>query len=201
MKAGLLFKICASAAVLGFGIYLAGAAYMKYTQSSRLKQEATAVEQFHAKENLYLKLLESWTEIVPAKCGQPASTPGFVTSESITREHDGGLSLATNEGNYSKLSIEQLATRLDAKPEAVRSVVDTLGLLEAPEIVQSGAEIKVISQENDTHGYLHIDQSCPGAATYASWSKQAGNFTVDNPGHYMGLKSLGSGWYYYMEQR
>jgi hypothetical protein len=201
MKAGRFFKICVVLAALVLCVYLAGMAYTKYAQSSRLKRASVAVEQFHAKENLYLKLLESWTEIAPAKCGRPAPMPGIVTSESITREHDGGLSLATNEGSYPKLSIEQLATRLDAKSEAVRSVVETLGLLESPEILQSGAEVEVISQENDTHGYLHIDQSCPGASTYASWSEQPGNFTADNPGHYIGLKNLGNGWYYYMEQR
>lgn len=201
MKAGQLFKILAVSAALALCGYLAGVAYTKYAHSSRLKKASIAVEQFHAKENVYVKLLAAWTEIEPTKCGRPAGTPGFVTFESITREHDGGLSLATSEGSYTKLSIEQLATKLHTKPEAVRSVVDALRLLESPEILQSGAEVKVISQENDTHGYLHIDQSCPDAATYASWSEQAGNFTADNPGHYIGLRNLGSGWYYYMEQR
>jgi hypothetical protein len=201
MKAGKFFKICVVIAAFVFCVHLASVAYTKYTQSSRLKEASIAVGRFQAKGDMYRKLLESWTEIVPTKCGQPASTPGFVTSESITRERDGGFSAATNGGSYSKLSIEQLAARLNAKPEVARSVADNLRLLESPEIIQSGAEVKVISQENDTHGYLHIDQSCPDAATYSSWSEQPGNFTPDNPGHYIGLKSLGSGWYYYMEQR
>ncbi len=201
MKAGQFFKICAVVAAVAFCVYLASVAYTKYAQSSLLKQASIAVGWFHAKEDLYQKLLNSWTEIVPAKCGRPTSAPGVVTSKSITIEHDGGLSLATNDGRYSKLSIEELATRLDANPEAVRSVVHTLRLLESPEIIQSGAEVKVISPENDTHGYLHVDQSCPNAATYAFWSEQSGNFTADNPGHYIGLKNLGSGWYYYVEQR
>jgi hypothetical protein len=201
MRAWSVFKACGAVAVLGLCIYLAAVAYTKFAQSSRLREVAVAAGQFQAKEDLYRKLLESWTGIVPVKCGQPASIPGFVASKSITREHDGGFSLATNGEVYSKLSMEQLATKLDANPEAVRSVVDTLRLLESPEILQSGAEVKVISQENDTHGYLHIDQSCPDAATYASWSEHTGNFTADNPGHYIGLKNLGNGWYYYMEQR
>lgn len=201
MRAWGVFRICGAVVVFGLCIYLAAAAYTKYAQSSRLKQVAFASEQFQTKEELYRKLLESWAEIVPAKCGQPTSNPGFVASESITREHDGEFSLATNGGTYSKLSIEQLAARLNATPEAVRSVVDTLRLLESPEIIQSGAEVKVISRDNDTHGYLHIDESCPDAAAFVSWSEQKGNFTADNPGHYIGLKNLGSGWYYYMEQR
>ncbi|HEX6771668.1 MAG TPA: hypothetical protein VF126_06565 [Acidobacteriaceae bacterium] len=188
-------------AVLAVSIYLAGVAYMHYAQSSHLKQAAIAVEQFHPKETLYSKLLDGWTEIVPAKCGKPTATPGGVTFESITREHDGRFSLATNDASYSKVSIDELARRLDAKPKVVRSALDTLSLVGSPEIIQSGAEVKIISAENDTHGYLHIDQSCSDAAIYASWSERPGNFTADNPGPYSGLKALGNGWYYYVEQR
>jgi hypothetical protein len=201
MRAKQSFKISAVVAAVVLCVCFAIVAYTRYTQALRLKQTSIAVGNFYAKGHLYQKLLESWTEIEPAKCGQPASTPGAVSFESITREHEGGISLATNEASYSKLSIGNLATKLNAKPEAVRSVVDTLRRLESPEIIQSSAEVKVISPENDTRGYLHIDQSCPNAATYAFWSRQPDNFNADNPGHYIGLKSLRNGWYYYAEQR
>lgn len=194
-------KVCAAVVVAGFCTYLVGVMYTKYTQSSRLERESVAVEQFHAKENLYSKLLNSWTEIVPAKCGNASATPGVVASESLSREHDGKFSVTTNDASYSDVSIDELAKQLDAKPEIVRSALDELDLVGSPEIIQSGAEVKVISPENNTHGYLHVDQSCAEAATIAFWSEQRGNFTADNPGHYIGLKSLGGGWYYYVEQR
>jgi len=193
--------MCAVVAALGLFAYLTAVAYTKYAQSSRLKQEAAAVEQFHERESLYSKLLTSWTELVPGKCGKSTATPGTVGFVSITRDHEGGFSLATNDASSAKVSTDELARRLDAKPEVVRSTLDTLRLVESPEMIQSGAEVKIISPENDTHGYLHIDQSCPDAATIAFWSEQPGNFTADHPGRYTGLKSLGSGWYYYMEQR
>jgi len=201
MKAGQLFKI--SSAVVAFGLcsYLAVVAYFKYAEARQLKEESSAVEQFHAKENLYRKLLDSWIELVPGKCGKSTATPGTVAFVSITRDHDGGFSLATNDAGSAKVSIDELARRLDAKPEVVSSTLDTLNLVGSPEIIQSGAEMKIISSENDTHGYLHIDQSCPDAATIAFWSEPPGNFTADHPGQYTGLKSLGSGWYYFAEQR
>jgi hypothetical protein len=201
MKAGQLLRVSAAVVALGICVYLASVAYMKYAESSRRKQESIAVEGFDAKENLYSKLLDSWTEIVPVRCGKPTATPGIVTFESITIGHDGGFSLATNNASFTNVSIDELARRLDAKPEVVRSTLDTLRLVESPEIIQSGAEVKIISPENDTHGFLHIDQACSDAATIAFWSEQSGNFTADNPGPYIGLKSLGSGWYYYVEQR
>ncbi len=97
--------------------------------------------------------------------------------------------------------MRELTSRLEARPEVVRSELETLTLVGSPEIIQSGGAVHILSAENDTRGYLHIDVSCAGAVNYAFWSKQPGNFTVENPGHYVGLKSLGSGWYYYIEQR
>lgn len=201
MRSGLFFKIFAVVVVLGISVYLACVVYAKFTQSSRLKQAATAAEQFHAKEGLYGQLLANWAEIMPAKCGRSGSTPGIVFLESITRESDGGISIATNDASVSHVSSDEAARRLNAKPEAVNTVLSSLNLVGSVEIIQSGAEVKIISPENDTHGYLHIDESCPDAGTYAFWSQQPGNFKADNPGHYIGLKSLGSSWYYYMEQR
>jgi hypothetical protein len=201
MKVGKFFKVSAAVIALGFCVFLASVVYMKCSQSSTLREQSIAVEQFRAKENLYRELIDGWTEIAPAKCGNPTPTGGIVTFESIRREHDGGFSLATNSTSYSKVSIDELARRLDTKPEVVRSVIDTLGLVGSSEIIQSGAEVKIISPGNDTHGYLHIDQSCLDAATIAFWSEQPGNFTADHPGRYIGLEALGAGWYYYIEQR
>ena len=72
MRSGLFFKISVVVVVLGISAYLACVVYAKFTQSSRLKQAATAAEQFHAKEGLYGQLLASWAEIMPAKCGPTA---------------------------------------------------------------------------------------------------------------------------------
>jgi hypothetical protein len=97
--------------------------------------------------------------------------------------------------------MKELTSRLEARPEVVRSELETLNLVGSPEIIQSGGTVQVISAANDTRGYLHIDASCAGAVNYAFWSQQPGNFTVENRGQYVGLKSLGKGWFYYIEQR
>jgi hypothetical protein len=110
-------------------------------------------------------------------------------------------SLSSNNAEFSNLSIDQVASKLNARPETVRSVVDDLGRLGAPQIIQSGDELRIVSPVNDTHGYLHIDQSCSDAANIASWSQQPDSFKPNNPGVFIGLKSLGDGWYYYVEQR
>jgi hypothetical protein len=177
------------------------AGYRVLLWPGRLKQESVqGAKHFSAQEDLYNKLLDGWTTIEPKKCGKPTAKLGFF--ESITREHDGSLTLARSDASYSKLSMDELAKLLDAKPEVVRFAVDALSAAESPEIIQSGPAVKIISRESDTRGYLHVDQSCSyAAATYAFWSEQPGNFTAEHPGQYVGLKSLGGGWYYYIEQR
>jgi hypothetical protein len=194
-------KACAVVAAFGLCAYLAVVAYTKYAQSSRLKQEAAAVEKFHERESQYNKLLTSWEKLMPVKCGKSTGILGTVAFMSITRSNDGELSLETNDASYSRVSIDDLARLLGVESESVRSTLDALGLVESQEIIQSGPEAMIPFTGNDTHGYLHIDPSCSEAATISFWSKQQDNFTPNHPGPYVGLKGLGDGWYYYMEQR
>lgn len=199
MRQARALKLCI-AIIVTVGAVVAG--YRAFLWPERLEHEASLGEKsFHDHQDLYRKLLDGWTTIQPEKCGAPTSTPGFVSFESITRERDGAFSLATTHASYRNVSMNELAQRLNAQPETVRSLLNLLSLVGSPEIVQSGADLKIVSQKNDTRGYLHIDQTCSNAATIAFWSGQPGNFTADHPGQYLGLKALGGGWYYYAEQR
>jgi hypothetical protein len=192
-----IFGICASVVILCLGIV----GYLKFLWPERLEHEAIAGERrFHAHPDSYRKLIDSWNSIEPQKCGKPTS-PGFVSVKSVNKSRDGSFGFGEDNSIDSGLSLSELAGHFDGKQEAVLSLVEGLDLSKSQAIIQTGAEVKIVMAENDTRGYLHIDPSCPGAATIAFWSKQSGNFTVVNPGSYVGLKSLGDGWYYYIEQR
>jgi hypothetical protein len=201
MRITLFLKIFAGAVVLALMAYLAVVAYTKYMQSWQLRRLAVAVQSFHSNEGLYDQLLAHSADIMPAKCGVPAEASGSVSIKSISRENDVMIETASTAVTYSHVPNDEAARLLDVQPEVVRRVVSSLKLAGAAKIVLSGGEIMILSLENDTHGYLHIDQSCPNAANYAYWSQQPDNFKPENPGRFIGLKSLGRGWYYYVEQR
>lgn len=170
--------------------------YTKYSQSWQNDQEQTAITDFSNKSELYNDSLHRWMRLFPAKCGVPDPTPGFVTFQSITVVSHGVYSLDINGQSSTNLDVNELARRLGASPRDVGSLVELLSAVSSNEVIQSGAEFKIISPRNDTHGILHIDSTCPDAATYSSLSR-----STNDRGRYVRLRSLGNGWYYYAEQR
>jgi hypothetical protein len=177
-------------------VCLALVIFVGQNKSWQSKYEQQATEDFYMNQNAYEGLLASWIKVYPNRCGGPAPAPGLVTDQSISTFGDGAYSLDVNGQTASKLSPAEMATRLGVPALEVSSVTESLAALKSPEIIQSGAAVKIISARNDTHGVLHVDPSCSDAASYESWSTMSGS-----AGPYQRLKALGGGWYYYVEER
>ena len=192
--------VVASIAAIGSSVWFAAREYDQYTRAWQLKQKAVDIQRFRARESVYQTLLANWNSIVSAPCGGPDPSPGFVAFYSLTREPGEKLTVETNSGSRQNASIEQAGEMLRARPESVRAVVEALGSIDSPEVIQSGAELRIISAAYHTHGYLHVDPSCQIAKTIEFWSHRSDNFTPGQ-GNYVGLESLGGGWYYFVEQR
>ncbi len=157
------------------------------------RQEKQATEDFSKSQPVYGKLLDRWTTLYPNRCGGPPPGPGLVADQSISLS-GGAYSLDINGQSSSKLALTEVATRLGVPPAEVSSTTELLRAVKSDEIIQSGAAVKVISPQNDTHGVLHVDPSCSEAQSYESWSSTG-------TGPYRRLKALGGGWYYYVEER
>jgi hypothetical protein len=123
----------------------------------------------------------------------------LVAVESITANDHGTYSLEANGQYVANLDVSGIADRLKVSPRYVSSITAALASLESNEIIQSGGVLKIADPKSDTHGVLHVDSTCSEAQLLDGWSKR--DWSASNPGPYTRLRSLGGGWYYYVEQR
>lgn len=168
----------------------------RHNESWQRQEEQIAVREFSSDGKVYEDILRRWTRLFPDKCGGPAPSPGQVTVESITTLPGGRFSLGVNLDLSPDLTADDVAKRLGADPQDVRSLGELLRTVNSRDVLQSGEAVKLISLRNDTHGILHVDSTCKGAAQYGNLT-----YSVDNPGSYLRLRDLGGGWHYFVEQR
>jgi hypothetical protein len=188
-------KIIVLVAVLGC-LCVALAVFMRQNGRWQTKQEQRATEDFYKNQTAYGELLDRWTTLYPNRCGGPAPAPGLVADQSIIATSGDTYSLDVNGQTSSKLALTDVAARLGVPPLEVSSVTELLRMVKSDEIIQSGAAVKIISPQNDTHGVLHVAPTCSEAVSYESWSNAS-----NGAGPYRRLKALGGGWYYYVEER
>ena len=163
----------------------------------QVEQEKVAFASFAEQRNSYETLLSRWQKLFPEKCGKPAAVQGFATTEGITSSPGSRFSLDVDGKYHPDLSLVGLSKQLGAPIEDVLALVDNLRDVKSHEIRQSAATVFVVSPINDTHGILHIDPTCPGSSQFEYDSKREWS----DLGHFNEVRSLGNGWFYYVEQR
>jgi len=160
---------------------------------SKLEKDVTG--SFYSNQSGYGNLLRSWEALYPNRCGAPAPAPGLVSEQAIISQ-ESTYSVDINGQSEAGLTPAQVATRLGVSADKVGAVTDKLRDLKSKEIIQSGAAVKIISPQSDTHGILHVDETCSDNVAYMAWGKSS-----PQTGPYRRLKALGQGWYYYVEER
>ncbi len=159
----------------------------------RMEKEATA--DFYKNQARYNELLREWLVFNPNRCGGKAPAPGLISDKSISA-NGSAYAIDVDGQATANLTPGQIATRLGLPAADVTAVTDEMKRLGTPEVLQSGPAVKIISSQNDTHGILHIDETCSESASYVAWSE-----SHEPIGPYVRLKALGHGWYYYVENR